>query len=192
MTTAAGAGRPLNRFNASARRMSHYTMWIAAWLIATSVASRFTTGWPLWAESTLTIAWFITAFVPLIVSYYGEQVHLWAWDCPTCVARTPILNGDEVAQLRHTRLKWIHQPRRAGIYGLSSLAVYIVAPVFVTNVWALVLSGVPFYTLWIYSALAGETHRNLRPWCRWCHRRGGGDVPVDVVPPTPSGQKTNV
>lgn len=190
MTTA--AGRPLSRFNAIARTMAHYSMWFAAWLCTTNVLMTFAPndGLVTWTLVSISLA---TAFIPLLISYYGDQVHIWAWDCPTCVARTPILNGDEEVARRRGRLHWVHDRKRLLTYGMGSLTLYIAAPLLMPGVgWWRQLMSLPFYVVWVYTCMAGEAHRNLAPWCPWCRRRrGDDDVPVDVVPPTPSGVKTD-
>lgn len=190
MTTA--AGRPLSRFAYTARTMSHYSMWFAAWLCASNVLMAVVPQSVMWAQWTLVWTGYIFGLLPLVMSYYGDQVHVRAWDCPTCVARTPILNSAEEVERQRPRLRWVHDRKRVLTYAAESFALFLAAPFLIPGspIWRQAVA-LPWYAVWIYTCLAGEAHRNLQPWCPWCRRGGDGDVPVDVVPPNPVGTKTN-
>lgn len=177
MTTAQGGGKPLGQFKQLMRWASHYTHWFLLFALCCSIASSFTHGPLTWIFLPLGLLW--------IVASWGDYVHIRHWDCPKCVERAPIFDGQERAAKRINALRLLHEKKWL-IWGfVVGYASLIGLPFLVTTMPWQPFTVIPWYMVWAVVAWAGTQHRDLQRWCPWCRDERGGDGPVEVVPPTP-------
>jgi hypothetical protein len=181
MTTAQGGDKPLGQFKQLTRWASHYTHWFMVFALFCSIASSFVDGVLSWIFLPLGLLWMLAS--------WGDRVHLKHWDCPKCVDRAPIFDGQERAEKHINALRLLHTKKWLIWTFVLGYASLIGLPFLVAKAWE-PFTVIPWYLTWSYVSWAGIQHRDLQRWCPWCRRGRDDDGPVEVVPPTPVAENT--
>jgi hypothetical protein len=162
--------------------LGHYRLWLLWTAIGFAVANDATgnrNDWVSWAGAVTWAGWIIA----LLAAYGPHRERL----CERCAAGTPL---DPQAAVTRWKAVLRLQHRAAPMIAMSAaslLGVFAIA-VFPRSPWALGLDAAAVVALGI-PTVAGWKHRQLYPWCPFCHWGGGGPQEVSPEVPDPAASR---
>jgi hypothetical protein len=114
--------------------------------------------------------------------------------CLLDIKDAPLLDPQTAVTQNMRRLRLIHNTRLLTATGAAGALVFLfthivgastTSPLLLTAATAL---AIPLGGIGVYELISANVHRRLKPWCPFCHGRGGFDPdPVTTPTPDPAG-----